>query len=106
MTWTTTLDNHTKLKKAHTTILVMQSEEGVPFTIDSSMSRQPSVDEWWWGVWNEFSVQLNNVTLYQPEFDIDDEDEEELPVDEEEEEEDEETPDGWPRSGIPEALTP
>jgi MYXO-CTERM domain-containing protein len=94
MTWTTTLDNHTKTEESsyHEYFLVMQSEEGVPFTIDTLMLGA-TVDEWWWGVWNELSVQLNNVTLYQPEFIVDEEEEEEeLDVDDEEEEEEEESP--------------
>ena len=98
MTWTTTLDNHTKTEESayHEYFLVMQSQAGVPFTIDT-LTLGASVDEWWWTVWNQFSVQLNNVTLYQPELpeviDEEEEEEEELPVEEEEEEE-EETDDG------------
>jgi hypothetical protein len=87
MTWTTTLDNHTKTEESayHEYFLVMQSEAGVPFTIDT-LTLGASVDEWWWTVWNQFSVQLNNVTLYQPEISvIDEEDDEEDPVDEEDE---------------------
>ena len=93
MTWTTTLDNHTKTEESayHEYFLVMQSEAGVPFTIDT-LTLGASVDEWWWTVWNQFSVQLNNVTLYQPEpsEEVIEEEEEEEPVEEEEEEEEEE----------------
>ena len=104
MTLTTTSTTTQKLKKAYTTVLPRHAERRRcsvhhRFTDARRDCRRVVV-----GVWNEFSVQLNNVTLYQPEFDIDDEDEEELPVDEEEEEEDEETR-MMASSGIPEALT-
>ena len=96
MTWTTTLDNHTKTEESsyHEYFLVMQSTSGVPFTIDS-LTMGAAVDEWWWGVWNQFSIQLNDITLYQPDIEaeepIEEPDDEEVPLDEEEEEETDDT---------------
>ena len=83
MTWNVTLDNDTKTEESayHEYFLVMQVDEGQPFTIDN-FQLSASVDEWWWGVWNEFSVSINDVTLTrpalpeEPEEDEDDEDDE------------------------------
>jgi MYXO-CTERM domain-containing protein len=100
MTWTVTLDNHTKTEESayHEYFIVMQATQGVPFTMDT-LTLGASVDEWWWTVWNQFSVQLNNVTLYQPDPEVEpeeepeEEEEEELPIEEEEEEEEDDGPD-------------
>ena len=95
MTWSITLDNKTKTEESayHEYFLVMQSEEGVPFTIDS-LTLGASVDEWWWGVWNQFSIQVNNITLSQPPFDPEEEEEPEPEEEEEPEPEEEDTGDG------------
>ena len=86
MTWEVTLDNDTKAEESayHEYFLVMQVDEGEAFTIDD-FQLSASTDEWWWGVWNEFSVSVNDVTLTRPALPEDPEDD---PEDEEEEIED------------------
>ena len=101
MTWNVTLDNDTKAEESayHEYFLVMQVDEGEAFTIDN-FQMAASTDEWWWGVWNEFSVSINDVTLTRPALPEDPEDEEE----EEEEEENEDTGFDWYDTGDPDDL--
>ena len=67
MTWEMTCGNFTKDEESayHEYFLVMQSDEGVPFTIDK-LTLGGTLDEWWWTVWNQFSVELDGVTLSRP----------------------------------------
>ncbi|MBW2254346.1 MAG: hypothetical protein JRI25_07095, partial [Deltaproteobacteria bacterium] len=46
--------------------------EGVPFVIDELLIGA-SLDQWWWTVWNQFSVQVEDITLTRPAFVPDDE---------------------------------
>jgi uncharacterized protein (TIGR03382 family) len=83
MSWDMTLDNFTLTEESsyHEYFLVMQSDEGVPFVIDELLIGA-SLDQWWWTVWNQFSVQVEEITLTRPAL---------LPDDEDPEEEDDDT---------------
>jgi len=90
MTWNVTLDNDWKDDESayHEYFLVMQVDEGQPFTIDE-FQIGATCDDWWWFSWNQFSVRIEDVTLTRPYIP------EEEPEEEEEEEEEEWEDTGW-----------
>ncbi len=69
MTWDLTCGNFTKDEESayHEYFLVMQSQEGVPFVLDDLVIGA-TVDQWWWGVWNQFSVDVGDIVLKRPSF--------------------------------------
>ena len=75
-TWEVTCDNFTKTEESayHEYFLVMQSEAGVPFTIDT-LTIGGSFDEFNWGFGdtNQFSVEVAGITLSRPPVASDDE---------------------------------
>jgi hypothetical protein len=73
VTWDMTLDNDTLTDENayHEYFLVMQADAGEPFTIDE-LQIGASVDEWWWGYWNQLSVNLYGLELSRPYFVPDD----------------------------------
>jgi MYXO-CTERM domain-containing protein len=67
MNWTTVLDN-TKQDEENAYyeyFLVMQVERGHDFVLED-LRMTGSFDEWWWGVYNSFGVQVNNIVLSRP----------------------------------------
>lgn len=49
----------------HEYFLVIQSDEGVPFVLDS-LTLGGSLDQWWWGKNNRFSVEVTDIVLTRP----------------------------------------
>ena len=74
VSWDVTCDNFTKDEESayHEYFLVMQSDEGVPFTIDTLTVGGSLDEDDWWDVQiddtNQFSVEVAGITLSRPPF--------------------------------------
>ena len=69
MKWTTELTNDHQAEESayYEYFLVMQAEEGSSFVVDS-LEISAAFDEWTWGYWNEFSVEVTDIELSRPAY--------------------------------------
>jgi len=75
MSWKMTLNTKDRTRESayHEYFLVSQVKIDEPFVIDS-LDLASALDQWWWGIWDEIGININNLTLMRPEYEVNDDD--------------------------------